>query len=72
MRGLAGGGRRALQVLQVSGQVCMCWGILGRGGQARGGGLEAYGSRLEAARGLLLGLEQVLVPPLAPRSFVWA
>lgn len=36
--------------------------------------LEAHGcwlKRLEAARGLLLGLEQMLVSPLVNWSFVW-
>lgn len=78
---LAGGRRRALQVLEVNRQVCVRWSSLGWWRQALGWGtngvlaerrsLEADGSWLEAARGLLLlGLEQMLLSSLGSWSVV--
>lgn len=80
--GLAGGRRRcALQVVGVRGQVCVLRLSVGRGRHQalvrRGASvltdrlaLETHGGGLPVPRGLLLGLEQTLVSPLADRAFV--
>lgn len=82
--GLVGGRRRALQVVGLRGHVCVlrrsalggrCQALVrGRDSvltdsrtlEAHGGGLQG----LPASRGLLRGLEQTLVSPLADWSFV--
>lgn len=83
MGGLAGGRGRGLQVVGVGGQVCVLRLGVGRRrhqalvlvlvlGSVRTDALEAQGGGLHglpAPRGLLLGLEQPLVP-LTHRSFM--
>lgn len=84
MRGLVRGRRSALQVVWVWREMrVLSLSVLGRRGQALVWGrasmlthrwtLETQGGRLQrlpTPRGLLLGLEQTLVPSLSDRRFV--